>query len=275
VQSTQTPVTAPAPQTKTAPAKPQPPPAAAASPTTGWTERVVSAPVVGEASVYIPRHPTTQNVVLFISGDGDWKLGVIDMARMIMPKAVVIGVSYNALRKAPPPDVTCWSPEADLVAISHAVQKEINLPEYRLPILVGYSSGATMVYHALVTAPQEFSGGLSLGFCPDMPSNHNVCGLDNFKIGPHDAKRNEVDLPKVDKLAREWFILNGIQDQVCLPDAMHKYLDDMGGAHPIIDIEGTGHGFSKPQHWGPPFNESIDKLMVIATAVGKTKAPVH
>lgn len=276
VVQTQTtpPPTAPPVGAAQAPAKPAPPrtapiPAAAASPTTGWTESAINAPVVGDASVYVPKHPTTSNVVLFISGDGGWNLGVVDMARRIMPKAVVIGISYNALRRAPPPDVTCWAPAEDLKTVAQSVEKTLNLPEYRLPILVGYSSGATMVYQALVVAPLDFSGGVSLGFCPDMPSNHNVCGIEGFTPTPHNAKKNEVILPKVARLEREWFVINGIQDQVCLPAAMHAFLDDIGNVHANIDIPGTGHGFSKPQYWGRPFDDAVEQLLVAATGIGK------
>jgi hypothetical protein len=39
---------------------------------------------------------------------------------------------------------------------------------YHVPVLVGYSSGATVVYAALVQSPPgTFAGALSLGFCPD------------------------------------------------------------------------------------------------------------
>jgi predicted esterase len=280
-QTTPPPVTPPAtaPQTPPAAAAPTPlKPAApktapippeAASPVTGWTESVIKAPIVNEASVYVPRHPTTSNIVLFISGDGGWNLGVVDMARRIMPKAIVIGISYNALRKAPAADAVCWAPAEDLKTVAQSIEKTLNLPEDRLPILIGYSSGATMVYHALAVAPQDFSGGVSLGFCPDMPSNHNVCGIEGFTPTPHNPKRNEVILPKVARLDREWFVINGILDQVCLPAAMRPFLDDMGNVHANIDIPNTGHGFTKPYYWGHPFDDAVEKLLAAATAIAK------
>jgi hypothetical protein len=268
--ATQTPPVKPAPP-KPAPPKPKPPPAAAASPTTGWVEQPLTVPVAGQAMAYVPRHPTTSSVVLFISGDGGWNLGVVDMARRIMPKAIVIGVSYNALRKAPIAEGTCWNPAVDLELIAQSAEKQLNLPEYHEPILVGYSSGATMVYHALVVLPTSFAGGLSLGFCPEMPANHNVCGVEGFKTPPINLKTSEVVLPKVDRLTRDWYVLNGTQDLVCLPAAMHKFLDDIVNVHPTIDIEGTGHGFSKPQHWGKPFDESMEKLLELAASLAKAR----
>ena len=59
-------------------------------------------------------------------------------------------------------------PRADFEALSHQVQKEIGMSEYHVPVLIGYSSGATVVYAALVESPPgTFAGALSLGFCPD------------------------------------------------------------------------------------------------------------
>ena len=45
---------------------------------------------------------------------------------------------------------------------------------------------------------------------------------------------------------------------------MHKFLDDMQGAH-FIEAPGTGHGFSRPVRWGPPFDDAVDKLLAIAS----------
>lgn len=45
-----------------------------------WVERQIRVPLVSKATVYVSARPTT-NVVLFISGDGGWNKGVVDMAR--------------------------------------------------------------------------------------------------------------------------------------------------------------------------------------------------
>lgn len=83
---------------------------------------------------------------MFISGDGGWNLGVIDMARRLASRAIVIGLSYPALRKAAVTRRDCWYPAADLEQISHSAQKQLGLAPYIPPILIGYSSGATLVY---------------------------------------------------------------------------------------------------------------------------------
>lgn len=219
---------------------------------------------------YVPKQKVS-SVFLFISGDGGWELGVVDMSRRIMPKAIVIGISYPALKTAQGVGTQCWQPAGSLEEIAHAAERELKLPEYYPPILLGYSSGATAVYAGLAGAPpQTFSGGLSLGFCPDLPSLRPVCNADNFKP-TYDPKKNTAWLPKVPSVPKDWFVLNGIQDQVCLPPAMHEFLDGMGNVH-FVEVPGTGHGFGRPIRWGQPFDESVDALIKIATKPA-TRAP--
>src|SRR5690349_2514534 len=89
-------------QSSTTPAKPKAPvksePAPLRnSPTQPWTEKVVSVPIVGHVVAYVPKKPASA-VVLFLSGDGRWNLGVVDWARRIAPKAIVLGVDFLALK---------------------------------------------------------------------------------------------------------------------------------------------------------------------------------
>ncbi len=265
---------------RTATSSPQasPLPAVRNAPDQAWTEQVLNAPFVGHVTAYVPKAPASA-VVLFVSGDGGWNLGVVNMARRIMPKAIVIGLSYVALRKAHLNSQQCWMPAGDLEEISHTVQRELKLPAYHPPIVLGYSSGATLVYGVLASAPPTtFAGGMSLGFCPDLPSDHPVCSADNFKP-TFDAKKNTAWLPKVSSVPREWYVLNGVQDEVCLPPETREFMSGIGGAH-FIEIPGTGHGFGRPIRWGGPFDESIDKLIAgvgappaIASAVPAVPAP--
>src|SRR5713101_3749179 len=72
-----------------------------AQPATGrtWDEKRIALPKVGSGMAYVP-HTPTNHVVLFISGDGGWNAGVVEMARRIAgQEAVVIGVSYPVLRR--------------------------------------------------------------------------------------------------------------------------------------------------------------------------------
>lgn len=232
---------------------------------------MIRVPVVGQAYVYAPRHPTTADVVLFLSGDGGWNLGVVDMARRIMPRAIVIGISYVALRRGPGASTTCWMPSGDVEVIAHDAEKQLKLPTYEPPVLMGYSSGATEVYEALAASPYSFAAGVALGFCPDLPASHSLCASDDFKPPPRDAKTNVVMLPKVPSLVREFYVVNGIEDQVCDLAKTRAFLADIKNAH-FYEVPGTGHGFSKPLRWGPEFDEALSKALESGNGVNR---PTH
>ncbi len=74
-------------------------------------------------------------------------------------------------------DAPCQMIAADFESLSHQVQKEIGMSDYLVPVLVGYSSGATVAYATLVQSPPgTFAGALSLGFCADQDfSGANLC----------------------------------------------------------------------------------------------------
>ncbi len=123
----------------------------------------------GTVTVYRPAGPA-KSVVLFVSGDGGWHLGVTGMAQHLTEQgAIVIGIDVRhylaALGEA---QQSCVSLAADFELLSHDVQKKLALPRYLAPVLAGYSSGATVVYAVLAQAPAgTFTGAISFGFCPD------------------------------------------------------------------------------------------------------------
>ncbi len=223
-----------------------------------WDERTIDLPIVGQSMAYVPHAPTTR-VVLFISGDGGWNLGVVDMARRIAPTAVVIGISFPKLSHAALQAGGCWYPAGDLETLSHAAQKRLGLTEYHAPALVGYSSGATLVYAALAPAPPTtFAGGVSLGFCSDLDVGRPVCHSTGWSP-VFDPKKHLSWLPAVRSLARPWYLLHGKQDQVCLPDQTRRFVSGIANAH-LVELDGTGHGFAKPIHWGKPFDDALAEI---------------
>ena len=85
-------------------------------------------------------HP--HHVVLFVSGDGGWNLGVIDMAKALASMdALVAGIDINYyLKQLAKGREKCSYSAADFEALSQYLQKRFNYPDYVEPVLVGYSS---------------------------------------------------------------------------------------------------------------------------------------
>jgi type IV secretory pathway VirJ component len=137
----------------------------------------ISFGMFGEIIIYMPA-TTPDAVVIFVSGDGGWNKGVVDMANQIVSQgALVAGVDIehyytNCKRQKN----KCYYPAGDLEELSMVIQKKYKLKQYLKPILVGYSSGATLVYGALAQAPANtFKGVISLGFCPDIEIDKPLC----------------------------------------------------------------------------------------------------
>ncbi len=141
---------------------------------------------------------------LFVSGGGGWNLGVVDMARKLATlNSLVVGVDIvNYLNELRASSEKCVYPAADFEELAKYVQKRLDFPTYVTPVLVGYSSGATLVYAALVEAPSNtFRGGVSLGFCPDLALDKPLCrgsGLE-WEPGPRGKGRNRSLKPRKKK----------------------------------------------------------------------------
>ena len=142
----------------------------------GEPSETLTLPTFGKVALYAPKGAPDQ-VVLFVSGDGGFNLGVVSMAERLRDLgALVVGIDIRAFLKSLEASNACAYPAGALEELSRAVQLRRKLPAYERPILVGYSSGATLVYAALAAAPPEtFAGAISLGFCPDLEIHKAPC----------------------------------------------------------------------------------------------------
>ena len=223
-------------------------------------EETLSFGAFGKITLYYER-PQPSNVALFVSGDGGWNLGVIDMARELAAlDALIVGVDINHfVKQMESAGAKCLYPAADFEALSKFVQMKLNYPGYRTPILVGYSSGATLIYAALVQAPSNtFLGGLSLGFCPDLLLKKPMCrgsGLE-WKEGP--KGKGVLFLPAT-SLEVPWVALQGTIDQVCEPTATEDYVKKVPNGEVIV-LPKVGHGFSVPRNWMPQFRKAFSGI---------------
>jgi type IV secretory pathway VirJ component len=246
--------------TQAAPAAQKPPSGAVPDDTAGETH--LPAGRFGTVTVYIP-DGTPQSVAIFLSGDGGWHLGVINMAKALQEKgAVVIGVdvtrylaSLTATGKAP-----CQLIAGDFENLSHKIQKEIGMREYQVPVLLGYSSGATVVYATLVQSPPgTFGGAISLGFCPDQDfGGAALCPGAGLRYSQ--GKKNDLIFEPAKTLKQPWIALQGQQDQVCAP----KAVDDFGAQttlSQVIQLPKVGHGFGVERNWLPQFLDAYKSIV--------------
>jgi type IV secretory pathway VirJ component len=224
------------------------------------TDEVVSFGRFGPVTLYRSEGPAAQ-VVLFVSGDGGWNLGVVDMARSLAGLgALVAGVDItHYLRELSRDTEACLYPAADFEALSKFVQREAGLAGYVAPVLVGYSSGATLVYAVLAQAPATaFRGAISLGFCPDLVLPKPPCrgsGLAWRTAG----KPDEFIFLPCSHLEVPWIALQGMEDQVCAPAATQAFVRETRNAD-IVMLPKVGHGFMYQRSWMPQFREAFARI---------------
>jgi type IV secretory pathway VirJ component len=217
--------------------------------------------------------PLPTHVVLFVSGDGGWNKGVVDMARELAGlDALVAGIDIiHYLKVMEGTDEKCSYPAADFEGLSKYIQKKLGYPAYVPPVLVGYSSGATLVYATLVQAPPNtFQGAISLGFCPDLELKKPFCrgyGLE-WEILPRDKGYNFLPAKN---LQAPWIALQGGIDQVCNPAMTESFVKKVGGGK-IVFLPKVGHGFSVPRNWMPQFKEVFMSLAASHTGAGDVRA---
>ncbi len=204
---------------------------------------------------------TPSHVVLFISGDGGWNLGVVDMARELMSlDALVVGINIRSyLREMAVSNETCSYPAADFEMLSKFVQKKLGYPQYVTPVLVGYSSGATLAYATLAQAPNgTFRGAMSMGFCPDLLLTKPLCKGSGLEYKPGPKNKGYSFLP-AKKLQSPWVAFQGTIDQVCDAKTVEKYVTQVRGADLVL-LPKVGHGFSVPRNWIPQFKTAFARL---------------
>ncbi|HEY6893915.1 MAG TPA: hypothetical protein VI258_07095 [Rhodanobacteraceae bacterium] len=225
--------------------------------------RYVNIAGFGEVAVYKPAGES-RGLALFASGDGGWNLGVLDMAHEAVALGYwVAGFSTPQFLKALDADEgECSDADGRLAKLGDAIVREFGLPNDTRPIVIGYSSGATVVYAALAEdAGHRLGGGVSLGFCPDLLIKKPFCpshgGLTQQKqqVAPFGYvfdKRETVQAP--------WRILQGEADQVCDPKFAPEFVEGQADAKAVM-LPKVGHGFGVPKNWMTQYRDSVREIL--------------
>jgi len=214
----------------------------------------------GKIKLYVPSQP--KEIVLFISGDAGWKYGVIDMAKALARKgALVAGINilhyWKFVQNSKSP---CVYLSGDFEDLSKYLQNKYHFNSYHLPVLAGYSSGATLVYALLAQSPDEtYKGGIALGFCPDYRSKKKICvgsGLHSVPLG----KPNTFNFLPRKNLKTPFFVLEGDLDKVCNPKATQKFMLEITNGKDN-NLAHVGHGFSVQRNWMPQYLDAYNHII--------------
>jgi type IV secretory pathway VirJ component len=230
-----------------------------------------------------------RNIIILISGDAGWKFGVIDFAKKFSSlNNLVIGVDilryYKELRQRTD---DCYKVSADFVQLATVLEKKYNFPDYVPPVILGYSSGATLVYGILAQSRAgSFKGGISLGFCRDIDLPVMLCQTNGLTEKVDEIGKSYFLQPD-SKLGNPWIVLQGKLDEVCNYTEVADFVNKTADAE-LITLPKVGHGFSKwsdfmPQlkdafnslidkyEKGQPANENVDQLKNLPLTITKAK----
>ncbi len=206
----------------------------------------------GYLKIYKPEKAVT-NVIICISGDGGWTTGIEDIALHLKDEGtLLIGVDIRPVFKnMNKSKSSCLYPAADFERMSQFVQKKLGYNSYTIPLLLGYSSGATLVYGLLAQAPQNtFRAGIVLGFCPDFNIKKPLCaGSGKFSC----TKRKDAkgyDLGPVKSFSAPFISLQGEKDQICNYAATVAFLKNIPNAR-VVPLPNVGHGYGTEKNWLP------------------------
>ncbi len=205
---------------------------------------------------------TVKHVVLFLSGDGGWNRRLANLTTpLVRDGALVVGIDVPELFAALEADgAGCVFPDGDLENLSHFVQAYYKLPTYFTPLLVGYSSGATLAYAMLAQAPPGlFAGAVSLSFCADLDLRKPLCVGESL----HFSARTDgegVRLIPASRLHAPWIALHGSSDLVC---PASEARDFVAQTHPaqFVDLPGMGHLYANNSHWLVPYRAAYTSIL--------------
>jgi type IV secretory pathway VirJ component len=215
----------------------------------------------GNVFIYSSGEKAT-NMVIMISGDGGWKFGVTGFSERFSRKnAIVAGVDilryYGTLKKR---EGECYNVVSDFVNLATAVEKKYGFAEYRPALLMGYSSGATLVFGILAQArPGTFIGGISLGFCSDMELPKMLCQINGLVEKP-DGSGKRFFLQPESRLGNPWIVLHGALDKVCYYSDVVSFVRNTSNSE-LITLPKVGHGFSRWSDFMPQWDDAFNRLI--------------
>ena len=150
-----------------------------------------------------------RDVVLFVSAQEGWDPTATVLARQLVAQgALVAGVSLQQYQHTlAHTDEWCTYLGGDFEALSKFVQKKADLPQYEIPLLVGYGTGASLVYATLMQSPPHlFRGALSINFCPKLSLGKLPCQWYELHWQAS-GTQNEYPLIPASSLPAPWIVL--------------------------------------------------------------------
>lgn len=214
----------------------------------------------GKILIYKPSH-APESVVLFVSGENGWKPGLSELALQLTSQgAIVVGIDERIyLKNRDKQHENCLYPAGDFENLSLYLQKKYSIRNYFKPILLGYSSGGTLVYGTLAQAPANtFKGAVAIAFTPDMASTKPLCEGSGLKIHPLKAA-NFWHLDPCSKITAPFVAISGVNDKVFSNMEMTAFLKSIPASELLV-VSQAEHTLVMPKDWIPQLLKAYHKI---------------
>lgn len=216
----------------------------------------------GSIDVYAPKAGPVRSLILMVSGDGGWERTVVHVADILSKQGhLVVGIDirqYFDHLSNEKPDCAC--PACDLSSLGEWIQRRYGLNQEIGPILIGYSSGATLVYAAAAEArPGSYRAVFSFGFCPDLEWRHPFCKGEGLESTTGSKAKSVIFSPD-GGMQTPWFAYQGETDQVCNPAITEEFVRRVAGGK-YVPLPRVGHGFAVLRHWLDQFETDLNHVI--------------
>jgi type IV secretory pathway VirJ component len=227
-----------------------------------YAQEVLQVPPFGDVHLY--RSETAPKyLILFLSGDGGWNKAVDARSHALTTmQADVAGIDTTQyLNELTAASQACLHPANDFVVLSETVQDHLKIEPRLAPVLLGYSSGATLVYAMLIQSPPHtFAGAVSMGFCPDIEVTKPLCKGHGLEEKTYKTKYEEGFLILPSELIEDpWLVFQGDEDAVCSVRSVESYVHRVRNGE-VIPLPKVGHGFRVTANWLPQFERAFHRF---------------
>lgn len=221
----------------------------------------VSTAKFGNVYLYPPAKQPARNLLIVISGDGGWTRAVPEISRLLSKQNFfVAGIDIRQYGgKMTSRESGCNCPSCDLVQLAGFLRQRFGLNSNQPPLLMGYSSGATLAYAAAAESPAgTFLATFSFGFCPDLEWKRALCRGEGLEGAPLPRGKGELLSPSRE-MKSLWVAFQGETDQVCDPSVTENFVKQVPGGR-IVELPHVGHGFASLKNWLPEFEAVLENV---------------
>jgi type IV secretory pathway VirJ component len=221
-------------------------------------EETLSHDNFGKLAIYYPADEP-KGLVLLLSGNGGWNLDMVEVARVVADlDYLVVGIdSTSYLARLNGLASPCGDLATDFDKLRRFLENYYHLPADRAPLLVGYGSGAALVYATLAQAPTAaFHAVVSVDFCPRIALKKPLCQGRSLESATA-PDRKSIVLQPAKQLQTTWFVFQS--ERACDSDNVTQFVRESTNAKLVT----LGKETSKPtgqKTWLPQFTALLQWL---------------